>query len=153
MKHQGSYLRLMLMMVLSLVAMFVFMYAMVDVLTNAVPNVNQFYMAALMAAPMLVLEIVLMGKMYPRKGLNALLVGLGLLLALGFWLAIRAQIGVGDRQFLKSMIPHHAGAILMCERASIESPKIKALCQEIVESQQKEIAQMRSLLTELNAAR
>ena len=153
MKHQGSYLRLMLMMVLSLVAMFVFMYAMVDVLTNAVPNVNQFYMAALMAAPMLGLEIVLMGKMYPRKGLNALLVGLGLLLALGFWLAIRAQIGVGDRQFLKSMIPHHAGAILMCERASIESPKIKALCQEIVESQQKEIAQMRSLLTELNAAR
>ena len=153
MKHQGSYLRLILMMVLSLVAMFVFMYAMVDVLTNAVPNVNQFYMAALMAAPMLVLEIVLMGKMYPRKGLNALLVGLGLLLALGFWLAIRAQIGVGDRQFLKSMIPHHAGAILMCERASIESPKIKALCQEIVESQQKEIAQMRSLLTELNAAR
>ena len=153
MKHQGSYLRLMLMMVLSLVAMFVFMYAMVDVLTNAVPNVNQFYMAALMAAPMLDLEIVLMGKMYPRKGLNALLVGLGLLLALGFWLAIRAQIGVGDRQFLKSMIPHHAGAILMCERASIESPKIKALCQEIVESQQKEIAQMRSLLTELNAAR
>lgn len=44
------------------------------------------------------------------------------------------------------MIPHHSGAILMCEQASITDPEIVALCQQIVASQQKEIAQMEAIL-------
>jgi hypothetical protein len=34
------------------VAMFILMYSMVDRFANVYPNVNQFYMAGLMAAPM-----------------------------------------------------------------------------------------------------
>jgi uncharacterized protein (DUF305 family) len=44
------------------------------------------------------------------------------------------------------MIPHHSGAILMCERASVTDPEIVALCRSITESQQKEIAQMQAIL-------
>ena len=44
------------------------------------------------------------------------------------------------------MIPHHSGAILMCEQATLTDPEIKALCGEIVASQRKEIAQMEALL-------
>ena len=47
------------------------------------------------------------------------------------------------------MIPHHAGAILMCENANIQDPEIKKLCEEIVASQQREIAQMKAKLIEL----
>ena len=49
-------------------------------------------------------------------------------------------------QFLKSMIPHHAGAILMCEEASIQDPEIRVLCQNIIVSQQSEINQMKAIL-------
>jgi uncharacterized protein (DUF305 family) len=47
------------------------------------------------------------------------------------------------------MIPHHAGAILMCERAPIQDAEIKQLCGEIISSQQKEIDQMKSMLARL----
>ena len=59
----GHYSRFALMLLLSFVAMYVLMYAMVDRLGNAVPNINQFYMAGLMTAPMAILEILLMGRM------------------------------------------------------------------------------------------
>jgi uncharacterized protein (DUF305 family) len=47
------------------------------------------------------------------------------------------------------MIPHHAGAILMCEEAPIQDPEIKQLSGAIVSSQQSEIDQMRAKLAEL----
>ena len=47
------------------------------------------------------------------------------------------------------MIPHHAGAILMCEQAAIEDAEIKDLCGAIVSSQQAEIDQMKAKLSEL----
>jgi uncharacterized protein (DUF305 family) len=47
------------------------------------------------------------------------------------------------------MIPHHAAAILMCERASIHDPDIKGLCEAIISGQQAEIDQMKAKLDEL----
>lgn len=142
----GHYGRFAWMLVLSFVAMYALMYAMVDRLGNAVPNINQFYMAGLMTAPMAILEILLMGRMYPDKRKNVAILLLGAVVLAACWFAIRAQAGVGDRQFLKSMIPHHAGAILMCEEAKISNPEVQALCRTITEGQQAEIEQMKSLL-------
>lgn len=142
----GHYGRFAWMLGLSFVAMYVLMYAMVDRLGNAVPNINQFYMAGLMTAPMAILEIVLMGRMYPDKRKNMMVLVLGAVVLAACWFGIRAQAGVGDRQFLKSMIPHHAGAILMCEQASLTQPDVKALCDGIVKAQEEEIARMRALL-------
>ena len=62
---------------------------------------------------------------------------------------IRQQAAIGDKSFLTSMIPHHAGAILMCERAPIQDAEIKKLCGEIISSQQREIDQMKSMLARL----
>ena len=47
------------------------------------------------------------------------------------------------------MVPHHAGAILMCEEALIRDPEIEKLCVAIVSSQQSEIDQMKAKLAEL----
>jgi uncharacterized protein (DUF305 family) len=149
MKHEGmkqSYLRLGLMILLSFISMYILMYAMANRLENVYPNRNQFYMAGLMAAPMLVIELLLMGAMYANKKLNVVLLAAGVVAALAFWFLVRQQTGITDRDFLKSMIPHHAGAILMCEQSPSHNPDILKLCQEIVTSQRAEIALMKSML-------
>ena len=149
--EKGHYLRLAAMIGLSFVAMYVLMYAMVDVLGNALPNLNQAYMAALMTAPMLVLELLLMGHMYANKKINAGLVIGGVLLLVLAWVGIRQQVAIGDEQFLRSMIPHHASAILMCEKAPLRDPDIQQLCHQIIASQQGEIDQMKAKLAELGS--
>ena len=97
---------------------------------------------------MLMLELALMGTMYPNKRFNAALLVTAIIALVGFWTLVREQALIGDRQFVRSMIPHHAGAILMCEQASVRDPKIVALCENILASQSKEIALMKSWLDE-----
>ena len=143
------YVHLLIMTVLSFAAMYVLMYAMVNSLDNVFANVNQFYMAGLMAAAMVAIEIGVMWSMYPSRRANAAIVVAGLAALAAFWGLIRAQSAVADEQFLKSMIPHHAGAILMCRKAALQDAEIQALCKEIVSSQQREIAQMKSILARL----
>ena len=143
---EGHYGRLTLMVVLSFIAMYFLMYAMVDSFSNVKSNLNQAYMAGLMTAPMAMLELAFMGSMYPNKRFNAIIVVVMVILLAGCWFGIRQQWLIGDQQFLRSMIPHHAGAILMCEEASVRDPRIVALCQNIESSQKEEIAQMKALL-------
>jgi len=76
-KHASSrshYGRLLVMTILSFIAMYILMYAMVDRIANVYPNFNQFSMAGLMTAAMIIIELVVMGGMYSNKKLNAALV-------------------------------------------------------------------------------
>ena len=132
----------------SFIVMFTAMYAMVNAIDNVVLNVNQVYMTGLMVAPMLIIMLLTMGSMYPNQQLNRALLVIGGVLTVLFWLLIREQAAVGDRQFLRSMIPHHAGAILMCEQAAITDPRVEALCVEIIDSQEREIREMKAILQE-----
>ena len=143
------YMKFALMILLSFIAMYILMYAMVDNFSNVFPNVNQFYMAGLMTMPMVLLELAIMGGMYMKKKLNIAIMIIGCILGIGFYMGIREQAGVGDRQFLRSMIPHHAAAILMVEKASLTDPEIKKLAQDIISAQEKEIAQMKAKLNEM----
>jgi uncharacterized protein (DUF305 family) len=144
--HHNHYIKLAAMAVLSFIAMYVLMYAMVDRFGNVFSNVNQFYMAGLMTAPMVAIEILLMGEMYKNRTANAAILVLSLIALGGFWFAIRSQAAVNDTQFLRSMIPHHAGAVLMCEQAPLRDPQVKWLCGQIVKSQNEEIALMKAWL-------
>jgi hypothetical protein len=149
----NHYKRLLLMTLLSFVCMYVLMYSMVDTFSNVFPNINQFYMAGLMATAMVIIELAVMGTMYMNKKANAVIMSVSIAALIGFYILIRQQSVVTEKQFLKSMIPHHAGAILMCEEANITDPEIKKLCEAIVKSQQQEIAQMKSKLSELKSNR
>jgi uncharacterized protein (DUF305 family) len=106
-------------------------------------------MAGLMTAPMVLIELAMMGSMYANKKVNLAVAALGVVALAGFFLLIRQQTAIGDVQFLKSMIPHHAGAILMCGKAPISDPEIKQLCKTIMDGQQKEIDQMKATLMRL----
>jgi uncharacterized protein (DUF305 family) len=147
---QGNpYIKLMVMAVLSFISMYVLMYAMVNAFENVIPNINQFYMAGLMTAPMIIIELVLMGSMYMNKKVNYIIIVISSILLIAFFLLIRQQTAVSDKQFLKSMIPHHASAILMCEKTDLQDPEIKDLCKSIISGQQEEIDQMKAKLKEL----
>ena len=146
---ENHYRHLLIMAVLSFLAMYILMYAMVNVFGNVYNNFNQFYMAGLMTAPMVLIELLVMRAMFQNQRLNLLIVAVSVIALLGFFLLIRAQAAISDKQFLRSMIPHHAGAILMCERASIQDPEIQELCGTIIPSQQAEIDQMKAILERL----
>lgn len=145
-RHYGN---LLAMAVLSFISMYILMYAMVNSLGNVFNNFNEFYMAGLMPAPMVLIELFLMRAMYQDTRRNAIIMAVSIIAGLAFFFLIRQQGAISDKQFLRSMIPHHAGAILMCEKANIRDAEIKDLCKAIITSQQAEIDQMKAKLSEL----
>lgn len=138
------------MVLLHFFAMYLLMYAMVDTFDNILPNINNAYMAALMTAPMLLIETALMGSMHQNQRMQkaVILTGTGLLFLSFFY--IRQQAFVYDKELIRSMIPHHAGAILMCERSKIRDSELVQLCDRIMRSQQDEIDQMKKILERLD---
>ena len=148
-EDHNPYARLLVMSVLSFISMYILMYSMVNTWDNVFNNVNQFYMAATMTAPMVVFELLLMGSMYPNKRLNAAIIAGSVIGLIVFFMFIRQQTAVQDEQFIRSMIPHHSGAILMCEKATLQDAELAALCDEIIQAQQEEIDQMKAILERL----
>lgn len=148
-QQHGSYRELMVELAVDFVIMYLVMYTMIDTLQDFYLNINNVYMTLMMVAPMALVMLIAMRSMFPSKRMN-LAVGVGALLVFAVsFVAMRTQGAVGDEQFLRSMIPHHSGAILMCEQAEITDPEISALCDQIIESQRKEIAQMKAILVRL----
>lgn len=140
------YLNYALNLLISLVIMYLVMFTMIDGINDFYNNLNMFYMAIMMVAPMAMLMLLMMAPMYPNKRLN---LGLHLAFAILFVAAfafMRMQTFIGDAQFLRSMIPHHSGAILMCRESSLADPEIAALCERIIDSQKREIAEMNRIL-------
>jgi hypothetical protein len=150
--HEGraTYLRLAAMIAVSFVWMYAAMFAMVYSLGDVYQNLNFVYMAGLMAGAMIPLELVFMRAMYSDTRLNVISFAVAILILAGSLLAIRAQVAVGDEQFVRSMIPHHSGAILMCRQAAIQDSQIKDLCGRILASQQREIDEMTAILGRLS---
>ena len=150
MRHH--YMMLGVNLLLSLIIMYVAMFAMIWSGNAFIQNLNFFYMALVMWAPMAIVMMLTMSMMYKNRTLNMILyAAFALVFLLSFW-AIRQQGLVGDKQFVRSMIPHHSGAILMCNRASIRDAEVRELCFKpngIVDSQTREIEQMNRILERL----
>lgn len=146
----NHYPRLLAMGVLSFLSMYILMYSMVNKFADIHNNLNEFYMAMIMTAPMLIFELLLMGAMYPNKKLNLIILTGSVVALVVFFLFVRQQSAITDKQFLQSMIPHHSSAILMCQNATLTDPEIQNLCDSIIEGQQSEIDQMEAILQRLN---
>ena len=144
----AMYKRFALMAVAMFVAMYFIMYAMIDGLNNLIPNINNLYMTLLMVSAMLVIEIWIMKGMYQNKKINWAIITFSLAIGIFSWFGIREQINVGDKQFVKGMIPHHAAAVLMSEKAKLTDPELIELQKNILETQAKEIELMKRKLKE-----
>lgn len=146
---KNAYLMLGINVIVGLVIMYFVMFAMIAGWSDFYNNINMAYMAVMMAAPMGTLMLVTMPGMYPSRRLNLALHGLFVIAFLGAFAAIRWQAAIGDQQFIRSMIPHHSGAILMCNQADLEDTELRDLCGQIVEAQRREIEQMQTILDRL----
>ena len=144
----AMYKRFALMAVAMFVAMYFIMYAMIDGLNNLIPNINNLYMTLLMVSAMLVIELWIMKGMYQNKKINRVIITFSLAIGVFSWFGIREQINVGDKQFVKGMIPHHAAAVLMSEKAKLTDPELIELQKNILETQAKEIELMKRKLKE-----
>jgi hypothetical protein len=142
----APYIRLGINLALSAVFMYLVMYAMIDGLVDFYLNIGMAYMVLMMVAPMGVLMLLIMPHMYKSLRANLFLYAGFTILFLGAYGATRSQALVGDEQFLRSMIPHHSGAILMCREATLTDPEIVDLCRRIERGQRDEIEQMRAIL-------
>jgi len=146
MRMSNGYVSLAVQTAIGGVIMYLVMFVMIDGLGSFFNNLNMLYMTVMMVAPMVVLMIVAMRDMFPSKPTNATILALSFLAFFGSFALIRSQTTIGDTEFLRSMIPHHSGAILMCKEASLSDPELKALCGQIIKSQREEIDQMKAIL-------
>ena len=80
-----------------------------------------------------------------RDGFKYLVIAGAAAVFLLSFVSMRTQSGIGNSEFLRAMIPHHSGAILMCGKAKLSDQELVALCAEIVEAQKREIRQMQAI--------
>ena len=111
------------------------------------------YMALVMGASMAIIMLAFMLKMHPSRRANvAIFAGSAIVFAVALWL-VRSQATVGEVSYMKAMIPHHSIAIMTSERAGISDPRVRKLADQIIESQRREIAEMKALINDLEARR
>lgn len=149
--HSGEhkpYIGLMISLVISFIVMYFIMYAMADRWINVYLNLSNVYMTGLMAGSMLPIMLATMPGMFKNRKVNIALWAASVVILASFWVLLRYEAGVGDRQFMRAMIPHHAAAIQMCKESAITDPRVIKLCEEIVASQEREIAELKALLAE-----
>lgn len=131
----------------SLIVMYAIMFSMADRLRNVYLNLSNVYMTGLMAGSMLPIMLLTMPRMFKNLRINAMLWVASVLVIGLFWVLLRYEAGVGDQQFLRAMIPYHSAAIQMCKESSLTDPRVRELCENIVASQEREIAEMKELLS------
>ena len=107
-------------------------------------------MAILMVAPMAAYMMLMMGKMYPNKKINAGIIIAAIVVFIITLIGLRTQTPIGDIQYMKAMIPHHSIAILVSKEANLKDPEVRKLAEQIIQSQEKEIAEMNALLEKLD---
>ncbi len=145
-----SYKKFSLMMVISFIIMYTVMFLNVIEIKHYHTSISRIYMALLMVAPMAVVMMLMMGKMYPDKKINMGITVGSIVVFVVTLIALRSQVPIDDVQYMKAMIPHHSSAILTSERADIKDPEVKKLSEEIIEAQRKEIAEMEAAIDRLD---
>ncbi|TSA85548.1 DUF305 domain-containing protein [Deinococcus detaillensis] len=147
----GGYGRFAAMIATSTVVMFGLMYLNTYQLDHVYFSQTRMWMALYMGAVMAVIMLAYMMSMYKSRSANiGIVMGSTVLFALALWL-VRSQATVGDVAWMKAMIPHHSIAILTSERANITDPRVRKLADGIIETQRREIAEMKALIADLES--
>ncbi|MBY0226112.1 MAG: DUF305 domain-containing protein [Hyphomicrobium sp.] len=144
-----SYWRFAAMIATSTVIMYGLMYLNTYAYEHIYWSETRAWMALVMGSTMSVVMLGFMWGMYPDHRISFAILGLSAaVFALALWL-VRSQATVNDIEYLKAMIPHHSIAILTSERAQISDLRVRKLADEIIEAQEREIAEMKYLAADL----
>jgi hypothetical protein len=147
-----SYARFGAMIAVSTLVMFGLMYLNTWSIEHVRFSETRAFMALVMGASMAVVMLLFMLGMYRNRTANlAIIAGAALVFAGSLWV-VRSQAVIGDVAYMKAMIPHHSIAVMTSERAQIQDPRVRALADEILQAQLREIEEMNRLIDELEAA-
>lgn len=147
----NSYIRFGVMIATSTIVMFGLMYLNTYQMDHVLFSETRAYMALVMGAAMAVFMLAFMPAMYPNRRVNAgIFAGSAVLFVLALWL-VRSQATVDDVAWMRAMIPHHSIAVLTSERAGITDPRVRSLADRIIESQRREIDEMKTLIREIES--
>jgi hypothetical protein len=141
-----NYKKFFLMLAASFFIMYGVMFLNVNEFDHVYLSTTRLYMTLLMVSPMALVMLLVMGKMYENKARNIIIALLSVAVFVVSLIFLRTQTGIGDKQYLSAMIPHHSQAILTSQRANIQDPEVKELAEEIIKAQEEEIAQMKKIL-------
>ena len=147
--HGMSYSKFMVMLLISFFIMYIVMFLNIDTLSHYHTSTTRIYMAILMVAPMAVYMMLMMGKMYPSKNINIGIIIVATVVFIVTLVGLRTQTPISDVQYMKAMIPHHSSAILVSKNANLKDPEVRKLAEQIIQSQEKEIAEMNALIKKL----
>jgi Domain of unknown function (DUF305) len=148
-----AYLRFAAMIATSTVVMLGLMYLNTYQLDHVRFSETRTYMAFIMGAAMAIIMLSFMLHMYTNRRVNiGIFAASAVVFAVALWL-VRSQATVGQVSYMKAMIPHHSIAIMTSERATISDPRVRKLADQIIESQRREIAEMKALIEDLEAKR
>lgn len=154
MKTEGmkgmSYKHFSIMMLISFFIMYIVMFLNIDDISHYHTSTTRIYMALLMVSPMAVVMMAMMGKMYPNRKTNMGIIIAAIVVFIVTLTALRTQTPIGDVQYMKAMIPHHSSAIMVSKHANIQDPEVKKLSEQIIASQEKEIAEMNQMIERLS---
>ena len=135
----------------SVVAMFFLMYQLIYSFDHATFSLNRLVASLVMGC---IMTLIMLGFMWPMvKGKAtkmAVLVG-AVLVGAGILVINRGQALIGDEQFMKSMIPHHSIAINNARKSDIRDPRVQRLANQIIESQVREIGEMKWLVEDIES--
>lgn len=149
----NAYAKFALMIFTSTVVMFGLMYLNTYQPDHLFFSETRTYMALVMGAAMAIIMLAFMRGMYTNRKTNmAIFIGSIAVFAFALWL-VRSQATVDQISWMKAMIPHHSIAILTSERARITDTRVRKLADGIIESQRKEIEEMKLLIKDLESKR
>ena len=147
---ESNYKKLGLMLLISFCIMYAVMFLNVDNSGHIYLSLTRMYMSLLMVSPMALLMLILMKKMFQNRRINQVVVTSAIMVFTASLCLLRTQTPVSDVQYMKAMIPHHSSAIMTSKNADIKDPEVKKLAEGIIESQEKEITQMKKILRRIS---
>ena len=143
---KSSYTKFASMMGVSIVIMYAVMFLNADTFDHVMLSNTRTYMTILMVAPMAISMMLFMWKMYKNKVLNYIIIIGSAVIFIFTLYALRTQLFISDVQWMKAMIPHHSSAIMVSQKANLKDPEAIKLAKEIIEAQEREIAEMKKMI-------
>ena len=134
----------------SMVAMFFLMYQLVYSFDHATFSLNRLVSSLVMGGVMTLIMLAFMWPMLRGMAAKAAVLVGAVVVGVGILAINRDQTLIGDQDFMKSMIPHHSIAINNARKSDIRDPRVQRLADEIIESQVREIAEMKWLLEDID---
>lgn len=129
--------------------MFFLMYQLIYSVDHAMFSVNRLVASLVMGCVMTIVMLSFMWSMYEGTGTKIAVLVVASLLGVTLLYANRNQALIEDVSFMKSMIPHHSIAVNNARKASISDPRVRELADQIIESQVREIAEMKLLIDDI----